>query len=126
MPTIAPNTYAEAMKDPDQWLGPMQSEYNDLVSMGVWELVLLPPRANIVRCKWAYALKFNKSGEIEKFKARLVAKGFHQIPGVDYLETHSSVVYWNYIHIDFIRSCKHRIFIICYSNVVLVYFWTSF
>lgn len=92
MPTVAPNTYAEAMREPQHWSEPMKSEYDDLTRLGVWELVPLPTGANVVGCKWHYALKFNAEGGIDKFKARLVAKGFHQIPGIDFLETHSSVV----------------------------------
>jgi hypothetical protein len=88
----APATYREAMEHEDIWLTPMQSEYNDLVRLGVWELIPRPPDANVIGCKSAFANKYDDTGKIIKRKARLVAKGFHQIPGVDFFESHHSVV----------------------------------
>ena len=48
---------------------------------------------NVVGNKWVYAQKFLGNDEgTWKPKARLVTKGFQQIPGIDYFETHASVV----------------------------------
>jgi hypothetical protein len=87
-----PKTYQEAMNDEDTWLEPMTNEYLDLIAMDVWELIPRPKGANVIGSKWCFANKYNNSGEVEKRKARLVAKGFHQIPGIDFFESHHSVV----------------------------------
>ncbi|KAF7345159.1 Retrovirus-related Pol polyprotein from transposon TNT 1-94 [Mycena sanguinolenta] len=87
-----PQNYQEAMEHPEVWMEPMQKEYASLVGCETWVLVDKPPGANVVDCKWVYAVKYNTEGEIIKYKARLVAKGFQQIAGVDFFETYAGVV----------------------------------
>ncbi|KAK4391658.1 Retrovirus-related Pol polyprotein from transposon RE2 [Sesamum angolense] len=50
---------------------------------GTWELVEVPPNADIVACRWVFTLKFRADGTLERYKARLVAKGFTQTYGMD-------------------------------------------
>jgi len=57
----------------------------------VFELVLRLLGKNIVECKWAYAIKWNDNGEIERRKARMVVKGFTQVIEEDYDKTYASV-----------------------------------
>jgi hypothetical protein len=64
------------MSMPEVWMPPMQKEYAALVGHETWTLVDAPPGANIVDCKWVYAVKYDTEGEVIKWKARLVAKGF--------------------------------------------------
>ena len=40
--------------------------------------------ANVVACKWVFAVKYQPDETIDKFKACLVAKGFTQTYGVDF------------------------------------------
>ncbi|KAF7358895.1 Retrovirus-related pol polyprotein [Mycena sanguinolenta] len=87
-----PQNFREAMEHSELWMEPMQKEYASLVGRETWELVDAPPGANIVACKWVYAVKYDTEGEIIKRKARLVAKGFQQIAGVDFFETYAGVV----------------------------------
>ena len=42
---------------------------------------------------------------IKKFKARLYARGDKQIEGIDYFETHASVVQWTMIRLMLILEC---------------------
>lgn len=70
----------------------MTDEFTALQNHGTWDLVQLPPRANIIGRKWVFTIKRKPDGSVEKFKARLIVKGFHQRPGIDYYETFSLVV----------------------------------
>lgn len=63
-----PTSYMEAMKRPDLWWEPMQAEYDLLMEKGVWELVELPPGANVTGGKWTYAIKWGSRGEVIRRK----------------------------------------------------------
>lgn len=52
---------------------------------GTRSLTTLPPRKQVVGCKWVYKLNFQVDGTLERHKARLVAKGYTQQEGVDYV-----------------------------------------
>ncbi|KAF7345200.1 Retrovirus-related pol polyprotein [Mycena sanguinolenta] len=82
------------MEHPELWMEPMQKEYANLVSRDTWQLVDAPPGANVIECKWVFAVKYNTEGEVIKRKARLVTKGFQQIPGVDFFDTYAGVVHY--------------------------------
>jgi hypothetical protein len=43
-----------------------------------WDLVPLPSGKKIVGCCWAYAIKYQPDGTIDRLKARLIAKGYIQ------------------------------------------------
>ena len=86
-----PLTFKSALKIP-VWLSAMEDEISALNSQHTWSLVELPPRKNLVGCKWIFKLKKHADGTIARHKARLVAQGFSQEPGLDYGETFSPVV----------------------------------
>eukprot|EP00253_Pinus_taeda_P002418 PITA_02418 len=83
-------SYAEATGHPS-WESSMEEEYNSLLENQTWDLVPLPPRRKLVRCKWVYRTKSVVDGQITRQKARLVAKGFEQVHGIDYDETFAPV-----------------------------------
>ena len=54
----------------------MDSDMDALYRTKSWDLVPLPPNANVVGNKWVYKIKQKANGDIDRFKARLVAKGY--------------------------------------------------
>ena len=69
----------------------MKEEYILLQKNNTWELVDLPPRRKLVKCKWVYKTKFVADGSPLKYKAILVAKGYSQFHGIDCNDTFSPV-----------------------------------
>ena len=83
-----PRSYQHAMStDPDKWMIPMQVEMETLKAKHMWDLVKLPPGANIMDLMWVYDIKWNGEGNRIKDKARLVGKGYTQQLRIDYNET---------------------------------------
>lgn len=81
-----PASYLEAARDVSAvaWKEAMDAEMANMKSFGVWKLVPPPPGANVMKCKWVYAIKRDAQGELDKLKARLTCKGFTQREGVDF------------------------------------------
>lgn len=77
----------------------MQEEYDLLMEKGVWELVELPPGANVTGGHWTYAIKWGSRGEVIWRKGRYVAQGFTQIYGLDYDKTYRAVIRFESLHI---------------------------
>ncbi|GFY76544.1 putative polyprotein [Trichonephila inaurata madagascariensis] len=64
---------------------------NSLRENHTWELTDLSVGAKPIPCKWAYRLKTNSKGNLNKYKARLLARGFSQRQGIGCSETNSPV-----------------------------------
>lgn len=47
---------------------------------------------NIIGSRWVLTLKINPNGSLQSLNARFVAKGYHQVDGVDFIETYSPVI----------------------------------
>lgn len=75
-----------------QWHGAVNEEFHAMELNNTWTVVSLPPRHNVVGCKWVFTIKFNPDGTVERYKGRLVAKGYTQQEGIDYNETFSPVI----------------------------------
>ena len=80
---IEPPSYKVASKYP-VWCEAMDAKFQALQRQQTWTLVLAPPYANLVGCKWVFKIKLHSDRFIARYKARLVAKGFHQQAGIDY------------------------------------------
>ncbi|KAL0294480.1 UNVERIFIED_CONTAM: Copia protein [Sesamum angustifolium] len=90
-----PNTYCETLRLP-AWKMAMDEEMYALIERA-WELVEVPPNADVVACRWVFNVKFWADAIFERYKARLVAKGFTQTYGIDYFETISPIARLNSI-----------------------------
>ena len=77
----------------------MEEELTLLRNMGTWKLTNAPADAVPIPNKWTFVQKQNKQGEVIRHRARLVAKGCAQCPGHDYIETFSSVVQMDTMHV---------------------------
>jgi hypothetical protein len=65
-----PHTYIKVVGNP-LWKEAMHEEYDSLPNNQTWNLVPLPPKRNIFRCRWVHRIK--------RYKARQVSKGLHEI-----------------------------------------------
>ena len=70
-----PTRFAQAIKD-KQWVEAMNKDIEELENNKTWKVVELPPKENVVGCKWVYRTKYKADGSIEHFKPRLVVQGF--------------------------------------------------
>ena len=69
----------------------MDGEYKALINKNVWEVILLPPDANIIGSpRWTYICKTTQDGATRP-KSQVVAQGFTQTFGIDYDETYAPV-----------------------------------
>jgi hypothetical protein len=88
-----PQILTEALSSPhkDQWINAMLVEYTSLLENETWTLVPLPTHRKAISCKWTFRIKYDSSGNIDRFKARLVVRGFIQRYGIDFTDTFSPV-----------------------------------
>ncbi|GJS32433.1 ribonuclease H-like domain-containing protein [Tanacetum coccineum] len=86
-----PKSFLEASKYP-HWTDAMNEEMDCLLRNGTWDIVELPKGRKAIGSKWIFKIKYQYSGEIDRFKARLVAQGFGQKEGIDYEKIFSPVV----------------------------------
>ena len=95
------NSTNEALKDPTGKES-MNDEYKALIDKNIWEVVLPPPDANIVRSCWTFC-KTNQDGAT-RLKSQVVAQSFTQTFGIDYEETDVPITQlvslWTYVRLQ--------------------------
>ena len=86
---IEPENFENAInsEQKDKWLEAIKTEIESLDETETWDLVPKEKGQNIIPGRWAYKIKHDSNGNIDKFKARYVAKGFKQIEGIEYSDT---------------------------------------
>lgn len=88
---LEPKTVTEALKDPC-WTNAMNEEIENYAEINTWSLVPFTLDMHVLGSKWAFRIKPNADGILDKLKARLVDEGFNQEEGIYYLDTYSVVV----------------------------------
>ena len=100
-------SYYHAWKDPI-WKVAMDEEINSLHKNTTWELVSLPPRRELIQCKWVFQTNIDAYGSTYKYKASLVAKFFSRVQRVDYHETFAPIAKMDSIRLVLaISASKH-------------------
>jgi hypothetical protein len=77
--------------DSKEWIAAEEEEIAQLLAMGTWELVKLPPGRKAIKSKWVYRMKTDPFGNVTRYKARLCACGYSQKAGIDYKEIYAPV-----------------------------------
>ena len=95
----SPNSYKEALNSQKsrEWINTTKEEMESLKKNETWELVDPPEDQDLIKNKWVFKIKPDKSGKPTHYKARLVAKEYSQIQGVSYDEIFSPVARYNSI-----------------------------
>ena len=77
---VTPVNYGKVQhsNERDKWWEAMNSEYTSLTGLGTWELQPRKPGDKVIGSMWAFKIKENSDGSIDKFKARPVARGDQQ------------------------------------------------
>ncbi|POM60265.1 Retrovirus-related pol Polyprotein [Phytophthora palmivora] len=87
-----PRTFREAMRSEqkEEWKMAMENEMQVLRKRGVLAAIEeLPDGEHAIDTKWVYDVKVDESGYVTRFRARIVAKESKQVPGMDFILTHS-------------------------------------
>nr|GEY33513.1 retrovirus-related Pol polyprotein from transposon TNT 1-94 [Tanacetum cinerariifolium] len=110
---------AEALRDAD-WFSAMQEELDQFTRLNVWRLVPRPEGEYVIKTKWIFKNKKDKSSLVIQNKARLVAVGYSQQEGIDYDETFASVARIEAICL-FLACAAHKDFTVFQMDVKTVF-----
>ena len=88
-----PKSYKEALESDyrEFWKDSIGVELANIEEHGVWEWVDLPRGRRCIDTTWAFKVKTNAEGTVDKLKSRLCGRGFKQIFGIDFTESYAPV-----------------------------------
>jgi len=88
-----PKNHHQVIGHPEEtsWIQAEEEEIAQLIAMGTWTLVPLPPGRTAIKNTWVYRKKKDANGNVVRYKARLCACGYSQKAGIDYQEIYSPV-----------------------------------
>ena len=97
----APSSYEEALSGLESagWKKAFAAEVKSLNDNKVYTVVDKPSRQKVVRARWVLQRKLLPGGKLDKLKARIEAKGFTQREGIDYDETFSPTVRFEFVRL---------------------------
>nr|GEZ45494.1 hypothetical protein [Tanacetum cinerariifolium] len=87
---MVPNVDEATLRDVD-WVSAMQEELDQFARLKVWRLVPQLEGKSVIKTKWIFKNKKDKSSMVIRNKARLVAVGYSQQEDIDYDETFAPV-----------------------------------
>nr|GEZ32888.1 retrovirus-related Pol polyprotein from transposon TNT 1-94 [Tanacetum cinerariifolium] len=116
---IEPANVAEALRDAD-WVSAMQKQLDQFARLKVWRLVPRPEGKSVIKTKWIFKNKKDKSSLVIRNNARLVAVGYSQQEGIDYDETFEPVARIEAIRL-FLAYAAHKDFTVFQMDVKTVF-----
>nr|GFA81841.1 retrovirus-related Pol polyprotein from transposon TNT 1-94 [Tanacetum cinerariifolium] len=99
-----------------QLVSTMQEEPDQFARLKVWRLVPRPEGKSIIKTKWIFKNKKDKSSLVIRNKSRLVAVGYFQQEGIDYDETFALVARIEAIRL-FLAYAAHKDFTVFQMDV---------
>nr|GEZ61974.1 retrovirus-related Pol polyprotein from transposon TNT 1-94 [Tanacetum cinerariifolium] len=113
--SIEPTNVAEALRDAN-WVSAMQEELDQFARLKVWRLVPRPECKSVIKTKWIFKNKKDKSSLVIQNKARLIAVGYSQQECIDYDETFAPIARIEAIHL-FLAYDVHKDFTVFQMDV---------
>nr|GFA77121.1 retrovirus-related Pol polyprotein from transposon TNT 1-94 [Tanacetum cinerariifolium] len=105
----------QTLRDAD-WVSTIQEELDQFARLKVWRLVPRPEGKSVIKTKWIFKNKKDKSRLVIRNKARLVKVGYSQQEGIDYDETFAPVAQIEAIRL-FLAYAAHKDFIVFQMDV---------
>nr|GEV99579.1 retrovirus-related Pol polyprotein from transposon TNT 1-94 [Tanacetum cinerariifolium] len=106
---------AEPLRDAD-WVSAMQEELDQFARLKVWRLVPRPEGKSVIKTKWIFKNKKDKSSLVIRSKERLIVVGYSQQEGINYDETFAPVARIESIRL-FLAYAAHKDFTVFQMDV---------
>nr|GFB16049.1 retrovirus-related Pol polyprotein from transposon TNT 1-94 [Tanacetum cinerariifolium] len=110
------DAYFDATLRDADWVSAMQEELDQFARLKVWRLVPRPEGTSVIKTKWIFKNKKDKSSLVIQNKARPKAVGYSQQEGIDYDETFASVARIEAIRL-FLAYAAHKDFTVYQMDV---------